>query len=131
MITNHSHKETVVGILLGKTTPERATRLAEISCMCPYCTSFSQSEGTILGLYVIPKNHNWWLEWVKQEPQETLGLQKAEVFFTQAIVASSPWSRGEVHAILDQAPCGANCPDCKMYTKKCPGCPATQHFRGD
>ena len=117
-----------LGILLGETEPENATRLTKTASMCPYCTSFSCSSGTILGLYVIPRNHSWWLQWVKEKPQETLGLQKVEIFFARTNMASSPWSRGEVQAILELAPCGANCLDCTMYKGKCPGCPATRHF---
>jgi hypothetical protein len=130
MQTSYCNKETIVGILLGEIIPDKAAALCEIAIKCPYCSSLSQSAGTILGLYVIPKENRWWLEWVKQEPTDTLGLLKAEVYFTQRILASSPWSRGEIQSILEKAPCEANCLECIMYLKKCPGCPATQHFRG-
>jgi hypothetical protein len=128
MSISPSSNETIVGILLGQIKTENVTKLCETVSKYPYCTSFSHSSDTVLGLYVIPKNHCWWLEWVEQEPQETLGLDKAEVFFIQAILTSSPWSRGEVQAKLEKAPYGANCLECAMYTKKCLGCPGTQYF---
>ena len=125
------NQETIVGILLGEIKPEKIASLCENASKCPYCTLFSHSTGTVLGLYVIPKNHCWWLEWVEKEPHETLGLDRAKVFFTHAVSASSPWSRGEVQAMCDKAPCGASCLECTMYTKKCPGCPATVHYLED
>lgn len=121
---------TLVSLLLGETTPSKARSLAEVYSHCPYCVSFSNSDGTVVGLFAIPGDQRWWLEWVVEHPQETLGLQRAEVFFARQVEASSPWSRGEVQAILKQAPCGANCPECTLYRGKCPGCPATQYFLG-
>lgn len=120
--------DTLVGVLLGQTTPERASRLAEMFRPCPYCASFAATGGTILGLYAIPADHAWWLEWVEHSPEETLGLQRAEVFFARQVGATSPWSRGEIQPIQERGPCGADCRECPHYCQRCPGCPATQYF---
>lgn len=120
----------LVGILLGGTTPQRAERLAEIFCPCPYCASFAIAGGTVMGLYVLPADHGWWLEAIEERPQETLGLERAEVLFARHFTATSPWSRGEVQPIGEKGPCGAACPECPNYRQKCPGCPATQYYVG-
>lgn len=122
-------KSTLVGVLLGEApTPARAQRIAEIFQPCPYCVSYSSAGCTVLGVFVIPPDHRWWLEWVAERPEETLGLKCAEVFFTQRIAASSPWSRGEVKPHLERAPCGADCRECPRYRQGCEGCPATVHW---
>jgi hypothetical protein len=122
--------DVLVGVLLGETTPERASRLAEIFHPCPYCASFAIAGGTVVGLYAMPADHGWWLEWVEEQPQETLGLERAEVLFAQHVTAASPWSRGEVQPTQEHSPCGAACPECPNYRQECPGCPATQYYLG-
>jgi hypothetical protein len=123
--------EVVIGILVGEADEETALRLVETGSKCPYCACFTQSEGTIVALYAIPKEQRWWLKWVEKKPTATLGLREAEIFFPRAIAASSPWSREEVEAVSDRAPCGAMCLECTMYQGLCPGCPATRYFLGD
>jgi hypothetical protein len=122
----------LVALLLGQApTPAKAAHLAERYCVCPYCVSLTTEGDTVIGLYSIPPEHHWWLEWVVDRPQETLGLKRAELFFAQLIEAASPWSRGEVKAEQDRAPCGADCSACSLHQQRCKGCPATKHYRRD
>ena len=119
----------MVGILIGQAkTPNDARAMADAGLKCPYCAYSASNELTLVGVYVIPPDQQWWLEWVEESPDETLGLKEASVFFPEGIKADSAWSRGEVRPSLAQAPCGANCPECQQYNDRCRGCPATRHF---
>ncbi|MFO7743668.1 MAG: prenyltransferase/squalene oxidase repeat-containing protein [Anaerolineae bacterium] len=120
----------LVGVLLGSATPQRAQRLAEIFRPCPYCASFAIAGCAVMGLYVFPPHHRWWLESIEDLPRETLGLERAEVFFARQVAATSPWSRGEVQPVLEKGPCGADCRECPNYRQKCSGCPGTRHYTG-
>jgi hypothetical protein len=122
----------LVAILLGRApTPAKAAHLAERYCVCPYCVLLTTADDTIIGLYSIPPDRRWWLEWIVDHPQETLGLEGAELFFAQQIEVGNAWSPGAVKAEHDRAPCGADCPACTLYQQKCEGCPATKHYRRD
>ena len=121
----------VVGILLGNTnTSEKAAEMAETFRPCPYCVSYQSSGNTLIGVFVIPEDHKWWLESVAENPEGTMSLKSAEAFFPEAIDASSPWSRGEVEPILEQAPCSAECQKCPVYENPCQGCPSTRDYIG-
>ncbi len=119
----------VLGILLGEAqTPERAASIAGTYRGCPYCVLYENADCTVLGVFSIPPDHKWWLEWAVENPEETLGLRKVEIFFAKAITGSSPWSREEARPLMDRAPCGADCGKCHRYSNGCIGCPATKHY---
>lgn len=122
-------KKSITGVLLGKmSSHKRATTIAKTYTKCPYCVSYISIGCTIVGVFSLPQDHKWWLEWVVEYPEETLGLKCAEVFFTQKVKTTSPWSCGEVKPILKRAPCGADCEECFRYQKECEGCPATIYY---
>ena len=126
-----AEKTPVVGILVGEaSSPEKARLIMEDGLRCPYTVTYALSGNTIVGIFSVPIGHEWWLEWVEKDPQETIGLEHAELFFSKKSKASSPWSRGETKPILEQAPCGADCIGCKKYDKECEGCPATVYYKG-
>jgi len=119
----------VLGVLLGEApTAARATRVAGCYSPCPYCVSFTSVGGTIIAVFALPPEQRWWLEEIEKRPGETLGLNRAEVFFARQIGAASPWSRGEVEPVAELSPCGSGCSQCPAYRERCPGCPATQHY---
>ncbi|UCC30981.1 MAG: hypothetical protein JSU86_01630 [Phycisphaerales bacterium] len=119
----------LVGVLLGTApTPERAALIADTYRSCPYCTSYTSAGRTTIGIFSLPVRRRWWLEWVTDEPEGLLGLERAEVFFAETVTAVSSWARGEVKPSSEQAPCGANCRECPKYGHECEGCPATQHY---
>jgi hypothetical protein len=121
-----------VGVLIGDSPIDtKATAIADTYRKCPYCVSYASAGRTVVGLFSVPPDHRWWLQWVADDPEGTLGLQRAEVFFAQAVEALSPWSRGEVKPSLERAPCAADCPDCPRYRHQCAGCPATRHYLVD
>lgn len=124
-------KRSLLGILLGNSpTAMKASSIAETYGECPYCVSFTSAGRTVIGVFSLPADHQWWLEWAVDDPENTLGLDRAEVFFTQGIEASSPWTLGNVTPSSQKAPCGAECSDCSKYGKGCEGCPATLYYSG-
>jgi hypothetical protein len=121
----------LVGVLLGEApTRAEAVSISNRYRSCPYCASLASAGHTVIGVFSVPVDQQWWLEWVTDHPKATLGLERAEVFFAQQVTASSSWSRGEVSPALAQAPCGADCRECPAYYSQCKGCPATQHYAG-
>jgi hypothetical protein len=124
--------ETLIGVLLGYApTPQKAAQIADIYSHCPYCVSYRSAGRSVTGVYSIPPEHRWWLQWVEDAPQETLGLDNAALFFPQEVEARSPWARGEVNPELALAPCETDCRECPKYRHECEGCPATIHYLGD
>ncbi len=125
-------RKPVVGVLLGDApTPENAASIAQKYCACPYCACYTSTGSTVIGVFSLPQDRRWWLEWVAEEPEDTVGLKRAEVFFTQAVEALSPWARGEARPNQKLAPCGADCRDCPRYHELCEGCPATHSYEGN
>ncbi|MCK4247269.1 MAG: hypothetical protein KAV48_06650 [Methanomicrobia archaeon] len=122
-------KKHIVGILIGEAPSlEKAKSVVENGSRCPYSVTYVNSGRTIIGVSVIPLDHKWWLEWVEEHPEETIGLTHVEVFFTRKVNASSPWSRGEVKPLTEISPCGSSCEKCPRYRKECKGCPATRYY---
>jgi len=121
----------LVGVLLGEAlTPKKAQLIADTYRQCPYCVSYTSAGCTVIGVFSLPQDHRWWLEWVVENPKETIGVKCAKSYFTQRVVASSPWTRGDVKPILERAPCGADCRECSRCREECEGCPATLHYIG-
>lgn len=122
----------LVGVLLGcASTSERAAQIVVTYHRCPYCVSYKSAGRMVTGVFSIPPEHRWWLQWVAEAPEETLGLESATIFFPQAVEALSPWALDEVRPNLEKAPCGADCRQCPRYRKECPGCPATLCYLGN
>lgn len=109
-------------------TQKNATKIAKMFHSCPYCTDFMSKKGFAIGVFVIPANHKWWLEYVQKKPRETFGFSKAAVFFTDPMGITSPWSRGEVQSLAELASCGTNCRKCNSYKTRCEGCPGTKCY---
>ena len=109
-------------------TQEKTTKIAKCYHSCPYCTFFMSEKELAIGVFVIPANHKWWLEYVQKKPRETFGFSKAVVSFTDPMGITSPWSRGEAQSLAELAPSCANCRKCNSYKTRCEGCPATKHY---
>ncbi len=125
-----THSDTpICAVLLGNAaTPALAEAFACDSRGCPYVASYTAIGTAVMGLYVLPAGKRWWIEYPQEHP-EVLGLQKAEVFITDRIEASSRWSLGQVEPVLETAPCGTDCVTCPHYQQRCMGCPATVFYR--
>ena len=122
------NEQDLVGILIGTAEhTDKAEKISAFFAKCPYC-AFSTSTGKVVfTVLTIPFEHRWWLDSIKAQPKNTVGLEKAELFFVQEIEVTSPWSMGQIKPELDKSPCGATCPTCPLYKKECSGCPATIH----
>ncbi len=122
----------LIGVVLGSAaTPGQADAIASRFGRCPFCASFSTLGNSTMGIYALPEYRRWWFDLIAKDPSARLGLEEAEVVFTDAIEASSPWSRCEVKPVLHPAPCGQDCRKCQYYGSKCEGCPATLDYRGE
>ncbi len=117
-------KEYIVGILIGNGLTSEEVELKN----CPFCTLSVRSGDTIAWVFTVPPDHRWWLQFLEEKPQ-LVRLTQAEVFFTEKVDASSPWTRDEVKPDAPAAPCGADCRTCPCYERQCRGCPATQYYR--
>ncbi|MBU7030970.1 MAG: hypothetical protein HXS53_00440 [Theionarchaea archaeon] len=122
---------TSTGILIGEApTSENAENIVNHGKKCPYSAHYMSIDTLIMGLFVMPSDHTPWLTYLEDHP-DVMGLNRAEVFLTKNVQASSPWSRGEVNPLLERAPCDSPpCTGCPLYTKECNGCPATVYYRG-
>lgn len=119
-------KEAITGILIGDAAqPEKAKLISETYSVCPYCCAFFNTGKNVIGVFAIPKENKWWLNWVADQPYETIGLKTAAVFFTSKVKASCSWLRGELVPTQQKAPCGAQCWECTKYLNECKGCPST------
>jgi hypothetical protein len=123
-LTHHAGDQegVVCAVLIGNAPTEvAAEQVARNSQGCPYVAMYAATGRMVVGVFALPASKRRWIE-IPQERPELLGLQKAAVFVTEGIEASSPWSRGEVRPVLQLAPCGTDCRPCPLYRA---GCPAT------
>lgn len=129
IVTKERKVRPLIGVMVGEVDqPAKATAIADRYRSCPYCVSYTSSGPVVIGVFSLPPDHRWWLEWVERDPEGTLGLKRAEVFFSHVLEVLSPWARGEVKPELAKAPCRADCHDCRSYRKECEGCPATLDY---
>jgi hypothetical protein len=128
-VKKRKQSKSISGILIGKTSKSsKAKAIAGFFRKCPYCAFCTHDGCTLIATFSLPHHHRWWLSSIQKHPQETVGLDRAEVFFTKYIEVSSPWKSGAVKPRLKKAPCGADCQKCPVYRKKCPGCIATKCY---
>jgi hypothetical protein len=78
-------------LLLGKAeTVERAVSVADFLIQCPYCASATNAGNLVLAVLSLPASRKWWFESITQEPKNIIGLQEAEIFYTDKKDATSP-----------------------------------------
>jgi hypothetical protein len=72
----------LAGILLGITaTSTTAKKIAGFFRKCPYCAFCTHIGCTLIGTFSLLYHHRWWLSAIAKHPRETVGLDRAEVFF--------------------------------------------------
>lgn len=122
-------KRILVCILAGTAiNNKKAAAISKFFEKCTFCVLSTYKDNNIYTVLTVPSDRKWWVETIREKPKDTVGLEKAEVFYLEVIEVKSPWSTGEVKPILDKPPCGAECLTCPVYKKACPGCPATKHY---
>jgi hypothetical protein len=126
MVENHS---ILIGILAGTAAnADKASKIGVFLESCPYCALSASKGDVVFAVLTIPHEHKWWLESIREQPGDTIGLKNAEIFYATALKATSAWSNGKVEPSLDTSPCGAQCQGCRVYKKECRGCPATIYY---
>jgi hypothetical protein len=109
-------------------SPEKAQQAMPFTRACPYLATCSAVGNTMVSLFILPPSKRWWVE-MPQENPDLIGMQKVVVYISEELLASSPWSRGEVEPVLEISPCRSNCQICPQYRNPCSGCPATIHYQ--
>ena len=110
----------LLGVLVGRTEDEDdAEKICGIFDDCPYCVMNVVKERMLVLLFSIPEDHRWWLEGIEKEPERTLGLSQAEIFFSERFddLKKKIVSR-------EEPPCGSDCESCESYLEECSGCPS-------
>ena len=117
------------GILIGEASePKKANKISRFFENCPYKV-FDQVKGNNLFIvFSLPKDHEWWLLEIKENPETTIGLLKADVFFSDQFNIQSPFEKDEIEPTLEKSPCDTDCSKCHFYKKRCEGCPATVFY---
>jgi hypothetical protein len=128
---SNAHDHPLVSVLFGYApTPLKAAQIAETYRDCPFCISYKSSGRSVTGVFATPPDRRWWLDWVVDDPVDTVGLESAALFYPREVTAHSPWTRGQVQPDRDRPPCQADCRECSRYGGDCRGCPATRFFLG-
>ncbi len=119
-------EEPILCAVLVGTAPTRqeAEAKAQRTRSCPYVALYLAKDRLVVGVFAIPSTKRWWIEYPQDHP-EVLGLESAAVSVMHRVAVSSPWTRGEVEPVLEEAPCGTDCRACPQYRTECGGCPAT------
>lgn len=116
----------VLGILVGKCEDEKDTeRVNDLFNECPYNLINKAENGFLTLIFYMPEDHSWWLEEVKENPENTLGLKEADVFFSNEFDSLLDI---DFQKNLEVAPCGTDCKDCDFYYDECVGCPSTKYY---
>lgn len=79
-------------------------------------------------VFYMPEDHAWWLEEIKENPEETLGLKEADVFFSDEFEGLRDT---DLKKDLEKGPCGTDCQRCRFYPDECKGCPSTVYYACD
>lgn len=119
----------VFGILVGKCSDEKdPDRVCDLFDGCPYNILNKAENEFLTMIFYIPEDHSWWLEEIKENPKSTLGLENADVFFSDEFDSSIEidFQKG-----LEKAPCGTDCEGCGFYPDDCTGCPSTVYYMGE
>ena len=114
----------ITGLIVGETSsPAKADAVAGRFALCPYIALTAASGKTVVALYAVPSDMEWWLKLPVARP-EIMGLSRAECFISCVASATSPFVRGETERNRDTSPCGSTgCGDCEWFGKGCGGCP--------
>jgi len=125
-----TEKKKILACILAGTAAnnKKAAAVSEFFEKCPFCVFSTNKDNTLFTVLTVPHDHKWWVESISEHPKDTVGLEKAEVFYPDSIEVTSPWSSGQVRLNQKKPPCGAECLTCHVYKKECPGCVATIHY---
>jgi len=114
----------ILGLMVGEApNVEKAEEICKLFEGCPYKKISTAKDRQVLILFSIPEDHRWWLEGLEREPEKTLGLSEAKVFFSEM-----PEYPLEVADQREDAPCGSDCKKCDFFNEMCNGCPSVYGY---
>ena len=126
-------QKTVCGLLIGKAkSAEGAEKLARAFENCPYVAFIGAFDDQFVAAYFIPEKHLWWLESIRDKPEEAMrSLKSATLLVTDEVNITYPEFEIRLpQEKLEVAPCGVVCKECSVF-ERCSGCPATIYYKGD
>jgi hypothetical protein len=96
---------------------------------CPYVYFVAKKLREVYGIYMIPENMKWWLDYIEEFPgDETLGLEEVTFIYFDDVRHPNLFEIKLPSKLKEIAPCGSNCGTCPQHGS-CPGCPATIYFK--
>lgn len=96
---------------------------------CPHLYFLAHEDKKIVGLFLLPEEQHWWIEFVEKNPGEkTFGFEKIKVTYYKDISYPERLVLQEQSSELEISPCGSNCSKCPQYDR-CLACPATKYYK--
>ncbi len=116
-------------LLVGQAaTQQRAKVLAEKYQNCPYVYFIATQDTKIYAIYFLPEKQRWWMDTIEEKPEETIGLEKVKITFTDDIFHPATMRMRLPEKPMNISPCGSNCENCPYYGQCC-GCPSTIFYQ--
>jgi len=108
---------------------EISIKIAKAYQNCPYVAFMATKANQIFIAYFLPEKQRWWVEYIEEKPQTTLGLEKAKLTFPEKLFFPKKMKLRLPKRKVAISPCNSDCRKCPGYNK-CLGCPATIHYKG-
>ena len=122
----------VCGVLIGEAGSEKkAEKMAQKFKDCPYMAFIGAFADKFVWACFVPEKHLWWLESMRDKPEEAWGLKSTTLLITDEVKVTYPkeFELRLPQERLEVAPCGAVCKQCSAFDR-CSGCPATIYYKG-
>jgi len=119
----------IPAILEGKAKSAKIAEKISLSYKdCPYIAFMASDENHVYIAYFLPEKQKWRAEYVKRNPQKTLGLENIRLIFPQRLYSPKKMKMQLPRKKTEIAPCNSDCSKCPSYVK-CTGCPATIYYK--
>ncbi|MFX0081037.1 MAG: hypothetical protein ACFE94_04715 [Candidatus Hodarchaeota archaeon] len=119
----------VFALLIGEAeTEDKVIQIAESYKNCPYVYFMSTKGKKLYAIYYLPLQQKWWIKFIEKKPQDTFGLEKAQVLFFDFIQYPDKLYLRVPIKPKKVSPCGDDCGTCSS-SKRCICCPATIYYK--
>jgi hypothetical protein len=117
---------TQIKVALRFTDQKECQRTAEYLARCPYTLACDMGDQGNLSLHFsVPEEKIGWALFPANEPT-LVGASEG----TAEVLVGAPDRSAELDmSPKSEPPCGAKCPTCPHYLKRCGGCPVTPLYR--
>ncbi|MFW9915391.1 MAG: hypothetical protein ACFFGZ_07235 [Candidatus Thorarchaeota archaeon] len=118
-------------LLIGNAESEqKAKQTANKYRNCPFVSLMALKGSQVFMTLFIPEEHDWWVDYIAQNPELSLKLQDVQVTYFDDVRYPEPLTMHLPEEALKITPCGSNCENCPAYeSESCPGCPATVFYK--